>query len=103
VEIKHNKLYIEGKDNLWLPREKYFYFCRLGKKNFYPKYSFYSGYDIKTMFGIIRKGRIVSFEIELDIKMEEKLQIYLNYENSEINLLASLDTLMHLSPINNSY
>ena len=103
VEIKNNILYIEGKDNLWLPREKYFYFCRLGKKYFYPKYSFYSGYDIITMFGIIRKGRIVSFEIELDIKTQEKLYIYLNYDKFEINLLSCLDTSMHLSPINNSY
>ena len=103
VEIKYNKLYIEGQDNLWLHREKYYYFCRLGKKNFYPKYSFYSGYDIITMFGIIRKGRIISFEIELDITKEEKLHIYLNYNNVEMNLLASLDTLMHLSQINNSY
>ena len=55
------------------------------------------------MFGIIRKGRIISFEIELDITKEEKIHIYLNYKNFEINLLASLDTLMHLSPINNSY
>ena len=103
VDIKQNKLYIEGEDNLWLPRDNYFYFCRIGKKTFYPKYSLYSGYDIITMFGIIRKGRIVSFDIELDVKDEEKMHIYLNYKNVEIDLLVSIDTLMHLSPINNSY
>ena len=46
---------------------------------------------------------LVSFEIELDIKTQEKLYIYLNYDKFEINLLSCLDTSMHLSPINNSY
>ena len=86
-----------------MPRENYFYFCRIGTETFYPKYSFYSGYDIATMFGTLRKGRIVSFDIELDVKDEEKMHIYLNYKNVEVDLLVSINSLMHLSPINNSY
>ena len=103
LELKQNKLHLEGEDRLWLPRENYFYFCLLGKKKFFPKYSFFSGYDHFSMFGIIRKGRIITFDIIIDIKKIEKLSIYLNYKNVEIELLVSLNTLMHLSPINNSY
>lgn len=59
LDIKENRLHLEGEDRCWLPREQYFYFCKIGNKTFYPKYDYYSGYDFITMYGIIYKGRIV--------------------------------------------
>lgn len=103
VEIRNNILHIEGEDKLLLNRNEYFYFCRIGKKKFFPKYFYYSRYNILTIYGIIRKGRIVSFDIELDLNNEREIQIYLNYKNNNIQILTELNTNAHLPPLNNSY
>ena len=84
LDIKENRLHLEGEDRCWLPREQYFYFCKIGNKTFYPKYDYYSGYDFITMYGIIYKGRIVIFDLILDIKDEQNLQFFLSYKDNNI-------------------
>ena len=103
VEIRNNILHIEGEDRLLLNRNEYFYFCQIGEKKFFPKYFYYPRYNIFTIYGIIRKGRIVSFDIELDLKNEREIQIYLNYKNNNIQILTELNKNAHLPPFNNSY
>ena len=103
LEIKGNRLHIEGEDRFWMPREKFYYFCKLGKKIFFPNYYYYSGYDFITMYGIINRGRIVSYDISLDIKEQQNLNFFLSYDNINIEIYTSQDSFTHIPPLNNSY
>ena len=103
LDIKENRLHLEGEDRCWLPREQYFYFCKIGNKTFYPKYDYYSGYDFITMYGIIYKGRIVIFDLILDIKDEQNLQFFLSYKDNNIEIFTSFDLYIHIPSITNSY
>ena len=90
--IKENNLHLEGEDKMWLPKENYFYFCKIGNKTFFPKYYYFSGYDYLTIYGSVIKGRIVTFDIKLEIKEKEVLQFFIsgNYiikkNNNNINI-----------------
>ena len=55
IEIKGNRLHMEGEDRCWLPKDKYFYFCQLGNNIYFPQYRYFSGYDFVTMYGVVVK------------------------------------------------
>ena len=103
LEIKGNIVHFEGEDLCWLPRNKYFYFARLGDKIFFPKYHYYSVFDFITIFGTIIKGRIITFDIIINNIEKEELYFYISYMNKKIEIKPSLNILTHLPPINNSY
>ena len=103
LDIKDNIFHLEGEDRLWLPREKYYYFCKLENKIFFPKYYLYSGFDFATLYGNINKGRIISFDIVLDIKSKGNLKFYLSYMGNIIEIITSFSIKSHLSQLKNSY
>jgi CDP-glycerol glycerophosphotransferase (TagB/SpsB family) len=96
-------LHLEGKDNFWMPREKYFYFCKFGNKKFLPKYYDYSGYDFFTLFGIIEKGRIVTFDIPLKNFNSNIFHFYISYNDIDIEIFPSLGWFTHIPPIKGGY
>ena len=103
LEIKDEILHLEGKDNFWMPREKYFYFCKFGNKKFLPKYYDYSGYDFFTLFGIIEKGRIVTFDIPLKNFNSNIFHFYISYNDIDIEIFPSLGWFTHIPPIKGGY
>ena len=103
LDIKGNVLHLEGEDRIWLPRDKFYYYCKLGNKIFFPTYSFYSGFDYVTMFGCIHKGRIISFDISLDINDEKQLLFYISYNDKEIPISTSFSSKTHIPSLENSY
>lgn len=103
LEIKNNILHLEGKENFWMPRDKYFYFCRKGDKTFFPKYYHYSGYDFITMYGIIEKGRIINFDIPLDNFNKQIFHFYISYNETIIEIFPSLGWFTHIPAINDGY
>ena len=103
LEIKDNFLHLEGKDNFWMPREKYFYFCKKGNKTYLPTYYHYPGYDFRNMFGIIEKGRIVTFDIPLEHTDMQVFQFYISYNHIVFEIFPSLGWFAHIPPINNGY
>ena len=103
LEIKDKILHLEGKDNFWMPREKYFYFCEFENKTFFPKYYDYSGYDFSTMYGIIEKGRIVSFDIPLKNYNIQIFHFYISYNGIIIEIFPSLGWFTHIPDIKNGY
>ena len=103
LELKDGILHLEGKDNFWMPREKYFYFCKLGNKTFFPKYYEHSGYDFITMYGIIEKGRIVNFDIPLEHLYKQILRFYISFNDIFIEIFPSLGLFTHIPSINNGY
>ena len=105
LDIKNNILHLEGVDNFLLPREKYFYFCKLDNQIFFPKYHYYcSNYDFETIFGIIKKGRIIVFDIPLGVTNSTKmLEFYFSYKDFNIEIFPSLGMFSHIPPISNGY
>ena len=102
-EFKDNKLHLEGEDRSWLPREKFYYFCKLGNKIFFPKYYYYSGYDFITMYGIVNKGRMVIFDIIIEKNNEQNLKFFISYMSKDIEIFPSIGAFIHIPPITNSY
>ena len=104
LDIKNNILHLEGKDNLWIPRETYYYYANLGNKTYYPKYYDYQSYDFNTMYGIIQKGRIIIFDIPLELYDNiTNLTFYISSKNFNENITTSLGLYSHISSGINGY
>ena len=103
LDIKDKILHLEGKDNFWMPREKYFYFCKFGNEIIFPKYFHYSGYDFFTMYGVIEKGRIVTFDIPLQNNNIQIFHFYISYNDIIFEIFPSLGWFTHIPPIINGY
>ena len=103
LEIKGDIIHLEGEDRFWLPREKFYYFCKIGNKIFFPKYYLHPDYDFLTMYGTIEKGRVISFDLKVDIKDEQYIHFYIYYMHKNIEIFPFLGTLTHLPSIKYSY
>ena len=104
LEIKNNILHLEGKDNFWLPRENYFYYCKIKDKTYFPKYIKYEDYDFLTMYGRIDFGRIIVFDIPLEKdSFPQIFHFYISYIHANIEIFPTLGLLSHLTPISNGY
>ena len=103
LEMRGNKLHLEGEDKCWMPRENYSYFCQLGNKKFIPNYFNYSGYDFMTMYGVTIKGRILVFDIPVDIEDKQYLHFYISYLDKNIEIFPSLGQFTHIPPLTFSY
>ena len=103
LEIKNNKIHLEGKDNCILKSNTFFYFCRLGKKIYYPKYFHYSNYDLVTIYGNMNKGRMVVFNIPLEKMNCQVLEFFLSYNGQIIEIFPSLGWFVPIPNINDGY
>ena len=107
LELKDNILHLECEDKFWMPRESYTYFCEFGNKIYFPKIFNYSTYEITSMFGPINRGRIISFDIELDLSYytEEgtNIHFYIYFMKSKIEIFPLLCKYSHIPSIPNSY
>ena len=105
IDIKDNFLQIEARNNCWLKKERYYYFCKIGESIYLPEYKDYDYISSMTMFGRIIKGRIVKFQIPLTNKdsLNEKIYFYFSYMNSTLEIYPNFGYYCHVPPINNSY
>ena len=104
LNIKNDILYLEALDNFWLPKENYNFFYKIENKIYSPKYIENSNYDFITMYGVIEKGRIISFEIPIEKKNESHiLYLYIAYLHKNIEIFPSLGKFSHIPPISNGY
>lgn len=104
IEIKNNFLHIEARDNCWLQKEKYYYFCKFGNSIYFPAYRNLEFLDYKTMFGTILKGTIIIFDIRLDENyINQTIQFFFSYKNKTIEIYPSFGYFSHIPPINNGY
>jgi len=103
IDIKENILHLEGEDRSWLPRSNYFYFCKFGYRKFSPYYYDLKSNDFDTLYGTFYKGRLVVFDILLNLTDKQIIQFYISFNNNIIEIFPSLEYLNHLPPINNSY
>ena len=102
-ELKGNKLHLEGKDDFWMPRETYFFYCKIGNKTFFPNYKSYSGYDYYTMYGLIEKGRIVIFNILIQNMEEQIIQFFISYNGINVEIFPSLGDFTHIPNVKDGY
>ena len=103
MKIEGNRIYLEGEDKFWLQRDRYYYFCKIGTKKFFPKYINNNIFDFITLYGIIIKGRIIIFDIPIEIVEKKTLYFYLSYKNKTIEICPSFNLLRYIPPVNNSY
>ena len=92
ISIENNILHLEGVDNLWIPKKNYFYFCKIGNKTFYPKEDNFSSNDFNTLFGIIEKGKAVSFNIPLEDFENINIHFNISYKNYTYEILTTILT-----------
>ena len=104
LNIKNNRIFIEAVDNFWMPRDKYFYFCLIENKKFFPTYIINSNYDFFTLYGFVEKGRIISFEIPLELSNTTKIfYFYLSFLGNNIEIFPSLGLFTHIPYKNHGY
>ena len=101
--INNNIIHLEGKDNSILNPEKFFYFCKLGDKIYYPNYFNFSGYDLEVLYRDFYKGRNVVFNILLENKRFQVVQFFISYNDMEIEIFPSLGRFSHIPSILNGY
>ena len=78
-------------------------FCKLGNKTFFPKYNYYSNYDFITKYGIIDKGRIVTYDIPLENINIQSFHFYISYYDNIIEIFPDLGWFTHIPSIKNGY
>ena len=100
--IKNDILHLEGKDNCWIERDKYFYYAIIEKGIYYPKYEENINYNLNTIYGTI-KGRIILFDIPIEKLKKQILHIFISYLNKKIEIFPNLNFLSHIPPISNGY
>ena len=104
LDVKDNILHLEGIDYFWFPRDKYIYYCKFGNQTFFPKYYQNSNYDFETMYGIIEKGRIVVFDIPLEINNSKQCVLfYFSFLDFKKEIYPSLGSFTHIPPITDGY
>ena len=103
IKIIDNKLHLEGTDNLWLPEERYNYFCKIGKQIIYPKIENYSTNDCYSLFGLINKGKNIIFDIPLENLEIQVIYIYISYLNKYSEIVTTQGYFSHIPPLENGY
>ena len=88
ISIKNDILHLEGVDNLWIPKEKYFYIGEMGGRIFYPKVENYSSNDFNTLFGLIETGKIVIFDIPLTNLDNIVISFNISFKNETYEILT---------------
>ena len=103
LELKKNTFHLEGKDNLWMPKEKYFYYCKRDGETFFPNYHEFSGYNFYTMYGLENKGRVIIFDIPIVDKEQQIISFFISYNNEDIEIFPSLGTFSHIPSLESGY
>ena len=93
LDIKNDILYLEGKDNCWAKRKNYFYYCMLGNEFYFPEYKDYIHYDLNSLYGVVIKGRKITFKIPLNNIKEQNqiLYFFIDYLGNQTEIFPTLD------------
>ena len=100
--IKNNILHLEGKDNLFLNYNTFFYYCKVGDKIIFPRYLDCPGYDINTMFEII-KGRVVVFDIPIEKINNQTINFFCFFKDKYSEIFPSFGWFTHIPDLVNGY
>ena len=103
IFIQKDILHLEGEDNLWLPKENYFYYCKLGNRTFYPKLEKFKIHDFNSLYGVIEKGKLLIFDIPLDNQKEQVVHIYISYMNFHYEIFTTQGYFTHIPKIKEGY
>ena len=103
LELKKNKIHLEGRDNCFLRADQFFYFCKIDNKIIFPDYCDNSKYDLITMYGSINKGRLVIFDIPLNIKKSQLIKFFISYNGINIKIFPSMGWFIPIPGILHGY
>ena len=102
-ELKGNLIHFEGKEDFWMPKETYFFYCIIGNKTFYPTYKLDSRYDYYNMYGLIEKGRVLVFDILIQNLKEQIIKFFISYNGNNVEIFPSLGDFIHIPNVKNGY
>ncbi len=103
ISIHNNILHLEGVDNLWIVKEPYNYFCKIGTKIYYPKVVNYSNNDLITLFGIFERGKILIFDIDIEQLEIQIIYMFISFFNESYEIFTKPGYLTHLPNIQDGY
>ena len=105
IDITDNFLLIEAKDNCWLNKERYYYYCKIGESVYLPEYKELDSFSVMTIFGRIFKGRNLKFAIPLNNQdfLNKNICFYFSYMNNTFEIFPNFGHYFHLPQIINSY
>ena len=103
ISINNNILHLEGIDNLWIIKEPYKYFCKIGNKIYYPKIVNSSSNDFITLFGIFKRGKILIFDIEIEKIETQTIYMFISFFNGSYEIFTNPGYLTHLPSIQDGY
>ena len=103
IDIKNDTLHIEGKDNCWIERDKYFYYAAIGNEIYYPEYKYNVEYNLNTLYGDIIKGRYIIFNIHIKMFEKQVIHIYISYLKNIIEIFPTYDFFSYIPPTPNGY
>ena len=103
IIVENNTLHLEGVDNLWIPKDMYYYFCNFENKSFFPKTENYSNKDFYSLFGLVEKGKIIIFDIPLENVQIQTIYIYISFNNNNYEIFPIQGYFSNLPIINNGY
>lgn len=103
IIIENDKLHLVGEDNLWIPKDQYFYYCIFGNNTFFPKTENYPKNDFYSLFGLVDKGKIIIFDIPLENIEKQTIYIYISIKNNNYEIFPIQGYFTNLPLINNGY
>ncbi len=98
VDIQQDTLYLEGRDNCWLPNDSYEYYAKVEEEIYYPTYYHAPCFDFKTMYGVSEKGRAIRLAIPLQKGKEQLIRFYFRFKNNERLIWVSMGKFSHIPP-----
>ena len=103
IRIVNNTLHLEGIDNLWITKNNYKYFCKIGNKTYYPEIVKYNSHDLITLFGTFDEGKVVIFNIKIEEIFTQIIYMYISFFNISMEIFTNPGYLTRLSTIPDGY
>ena len=103
TEIKNGVLYLEGKDNCWLPLSEYKFYARIDEQIYEPEYFHVPRFDFTNMYGVADEGKGVRITIPLEKGVEQKIQFIFEYRGTKRLIYTAMGKFAHIPPIWGGY
>ncbi len=103
TEIRNDTIYLEGKDNCWLPNEDYSYYAKVGDEKYYPEYTEAPVFDFGTIYGTAKAGRSLKLEIPLRKGEEQRIEFFQCYGEHEKQIFTSTGKFARIPALNGGY
>ena len=103
IDVRDNVLYLEGKDNCFLPEDMYDFYIESDGRVYRPEYYECTKFDEEALDGVVYKGRGVKFEVPLKNGEENNVSLFIKVKDHDINISFGLGKFAHIPDVENGY